>query len=94
MAERKENQWERNVIEKIASDSLSEQRKTRRWGIFFKLLTLFYLSIILIFVITSGRSQVPSSGEFSALIKINGVIGTGLDVSAEDVISSRKDAYS
>tara|TARA_B110001469_G_C9643219_1_gene324086 strand:- start:2147 stop:3103 length:957 start_codon:yes stop_codon:yes gene_type:complete len=94
MAERKENQWERNVIEKIASDSLSEQRKTRRWGIFFKLLTLFYLSIILIFVITSGRSQVPSSGEFSALIKINGVIGTGLDVSAEDVISSLKDAYS
>ena len=94
MAERKENQWERNVIEKNASDSLSEQRKTRRWGIFFKLLTLFYLSIILIFVITSGRSQVPSSGEFSALIKINGVIGTGLDVSAEDVISSLKDAYS
>ena len=94
MAERKENQWERNVIEKIASDSLSEQRKTRRWGIFFKLLTLFYLSIILIFVITSGRSQIPSSGEFSALIKINGVIGTGLDVSAEDVISSLKDAYS
>ncbi len=94
MAERKENQWERNVIEKIASDSLSEQRKTRRWGIFFKLLTLFYLSIILIFVITSGRSQVPASGDFSALIKINGVIGTGLDVSAEDVISSLKDAYS
>jgi protease-4 len=94
MAERKENQWERNVIEKIASDSLSEQRKTRRWGIFFKLLTLIYLSIILIFVITSGRSQVPASGDFSALIKINGVIGTGLDVSAEDVISSLKDAYS
>ena len=84
----------KSVIEKIASDSLLEQRKTRRWGIFFKLLTLFYLSIILIFVITSGRSQVPSSGEFSALIKINGVIGTGLDVSAEDVISSLKDAYS
>ena len=94
MAEKKENNWEKSVIEKIASDSLLEQRKTRRWGIFFKFLTLFYLGIILFSVIISGRNQVPSSGDFSALIKINGVIGNGSDVSAEDVISSLKDAYS
>ena len=47
MAEKKDNQWEKNVIEKIATDSLLEQKKTRRWGIFFKLFTLSYLGIIL-----------------------------------------------
>ncbi len=94
MAEKKDNQWEKNVIEKIATDSLLEQKKTRRWGIFFKLFTLSYLGIILFFVLTSGRSTLPASGDFSALIKIDGVIGSGSDVSAEDVISSLKDAYS
>jgi len=94
MAEKKDNQWEKNVIEKIATDSLLEQKKTRRWGIFFKLFTLFYLGIILFFVVTSGRGTVPASGDFSALIKIDGVIGSGSDVSAEDVINSLKDAYS
>ena len=30
--------WERQVIEKLALEALKEQRKARRWSIFFKLL--------------------------------------------------------
>jgi protease IV len=32
--------WERKVIEKLATSALSEQRRARRWGIFFKLLAI------------------------------------------------------
>ena len=32
--------WERSVLEKIALEGLTEQRRRRRWGIFFKLPSL------------------------------------------------------
>ncbi len=38
MDDKNEN-WERELLEKLASSSISEQRRARRWGIFFKLLT-------------------------------------------------------
>jgi protease IV len=38
----KEN-WERQIIEKLARSALDEQRKSRNWGIFFKTLTSIYL---------------------------------------------------
>ena len=34
MAEKKDNQWEKNVIEKIATDSLLEQKKNKAMGDF------------------------------------------------------------
>ena len=34
-----EGQWERELVAKLASAALGEQRRARRWGIFFKLLT-------------------------------------------------------
>ena len=39
--------WERQVIEKLARSALDEQRKSRNWGIFFKTLTFIYLFALL-----------------------------------------------
>ena len=39
--------WERDLLEKLAFASLNEQRKARRWGIFFKLFFAVYLVAIL-----------------------------------------------
>ena len=36
--DRKEG-WEQRTLEKLAFSSVTEQRRTRRWGIFFKSLT-------------------------------------------------------
>lgn len=30
--------WERKILEKVAMSAVQEQRRTRHWGIFFKLL--------------------------------------------------------
>ena len=35
--------WEREALEKIALSALGEQRIARRWGIFFKSITFFYM---------------------------------------------------
>ena len=46
-----DGQWERGLIEKLATEALKEQRRARRWGIFFKLLTFAYLTFILVIAI-------------------------------------------
>ena len=34
--------WERRIIEKLALEALAEQKRRRRWGIFFKILGFAY----------------------------------------------------
>ncbi len=52
-----EEHWEHGVIERLASEGLREMRRARRWGIFFKLLTLVLLfSILLVVVGTLSES--------------------------------------
>ncbi|MDM7322238.1 MAG: S49 family peptidase, partial [Gammaproteobacteria bacterium] len=39
--------WQRDLIVRLAESSLTEQRRARRWGIFFKLLGFGYLFLLL-----------------------------------------------
>ena len=52
--------WERSLITKLAQDALVEQRRRRRWGIFFKLLTFAYITLLLLVMVINnvriGRS--------------------------------------
>ncbi|HRB21103.1 MAG TPA: S49 family peptidase, partial [Nitrosomonas sp.] len=43
----KQENWERSLLENLALASLREQRRTRSWGIFFKILAALYLFILL-----------------------------------------------
>ena len=36
-------QWEQDLIKRFAFEALQEQRRARRWSIFFKLLLMTYL---------------------------------------------------
>ena len=85
--------WQRNVIEKLATAALSEQKTARRWGTFFKSLTFGYLLILLLILLGVFGSDKKSFEAHTALIEINGVIQAGGDVTADAVISSLKDAY-
>ena len=94
MAENKKENWEQKVIEKIASNSLVEQRRARRWGIFFKLITLLYVGIIIYGFTAISESPIASNEKITALVKLDGVIGSNLDINAQDVINGLKQAYS
>ena len=52
MAEQQGKNWEKQTIEKIAMESFIQQKSSRRWGIFFKLVGLIYLGWVLFFVLT------------------------------------------
>ena len=67
--------WERKVLEKLALEALAEQRRGRRWGIFFKLLGFGYLALVLVLALDLGSGDNVAEGEkFTALVNLNGVI--------------------
>jgi len=76
--------WERTVIERLATDALKEQRRARRWGIFFKLLAFAYLTAILVMAL-GWRDRGETAGKHTALVELNGVIAAGNEASAERV---------
>ena len=91
----KEPQWERSVLEKIALEWLAEQRRRRRWGIFFKLLAFVYVGVMLAYFIDWGDSaeKIGDGKKHSALVQLNGVIQAKGDASAERIISGLQYAF-
>lgn len=86
--------WHRQLVEKLATDALIERRRTRRWGIFFKLLTFAYLIGILFLVLPSDWSESAMGGEeHTALVELEGLIAPGEKASADNVVTGLRDAF-
>ena len=87
--------WERSVLEKIALEGLTEQRRRRRWGIFFKLVFLLYLGIALAYLVDWGEAEgkLGDGKSHTALVQLNGVIQAKGDASAERIISGLQSAF-
>ncbi|KZZ62360.1 peptidase S49 [Oleiphilus sp. HI0125] len=89
------NSKEWKLIEKTVATLGVEQRRTRRWGIFFKLLTFAYL-FILLGVMANGLSpngmQVDSEN-YTALIDVRGVIADQEDASADVIVTGLRSAF-
>ena len=84
------------LVESLAKGALQEQRRSRRWGIFFKLLTFCWLffSMAIIYNATeiTGGSPDDSAVEHTALVDIDGQIG-GNDVNADIVVTGLRAAF-
>ena len=89
------NNWERSVLEKLAMSAIQEQRRTRRWGIFFKLLTFAYLFLLFAMVmdIAGDKGDGLAGGKHTALIEVRGVISADSMANADNLIGSLQDAF-
>jgi protease IV len=88
-------QWERELISNLATAALKEQRRARRWGIFFKVLTFAYLTFILVLAVDwKSRGETGAGGKkHTAMVEVSGVIAPGTDASAERVTSALQAAF-
>lgn len=82
------------LLEKAVLASVSEQRRSRRWGIFFKTLTFAYLIAMLFFFNPFGDStKATSSGTHTALIEVRGMIADQETASADNIVSALRAAF-
>lgn len=88
-----EASWERGLIEKLAGAALKEQRRARRWGIFFKLLGFAYLTILILLVLDWRGPESLGAGKHTALVDIVGVIDARGDASADRVTEALQNAF-
>ncbi len=90
-----DNNWEKDILEKIATEGLKEQRRARRWGIFFKLLTFAYLTLFLLMLFPSEPRHpgIKPGEKHTALVNLKGIIAPGTDASADRVITGLRQAF-
>jgi protease-4 len=88
-----DGQWERGVIEKLATAALKEQRRARLWGIFWKLLTFAYLTVVIVMAMDWKGAADVAGGKHTALVEVQGVIGPGTESSAERVMLALQSAF-
>jgi protease-4 len=85
--------WERDLLERLAFAALTEQRRARRWGIFFKLFFAAYLVLILVLAQSDNWSGKALTTNHTALVDVEGVISADSLANADNVISGLRAAF-
>jgi len=89
------NVWQQDVVNKLAFAALNEQRRGRRWNIFFRSAFLAYLFLIFfaIYLPDDSRSGGLSGDKHTAIIEVKGVISADSDASADAIITGLRAAF-
>jgi protease-4 len=93
--------WERDIVNRLAFASLNEQRRRRRWRIFFTFLLFIYLFLIYATFVESdlrnfitGEDEITlTSSQHTALVEIEGVIAADAEANADTIVSSLRRAF-
>lgn len=97
MIDNKENndgKFEQSLVNELAREVLHEQRRNRRWGIFFKLLLALYLfSFLLIYIVQNTDTGSFSDEKHTALIEVHGVIAADTEARADYIVTGLRNAF-
>lgn len=91
----KNSEQEALWVKGIITETFSEQKKARRWGVLFKSLTFIYLFIVLILFIgsVSENGGGKKSAAHTAMVTVNGVIAADQDANANFIVTGLRDAF-
>ncbi|UVJ42703.1 signal peptide peptidase SppA [Pseudomonas sp. LS1212] len=83
------------LLEKTLLAGVQEQRRSRRWGIFFKLLTFVYLfGLLMLFTPLMDMDKAAVRGSsHTALIEVRGVIADKEPASADNIVTALRAAF-
>ncbi|MGB0958256.1 MAG: S49 family peptidase [Litorivicinus sp.] len=76
-------------LRRVMDVAFVEQRRARRWGIFFKLVTLAYVTFLIVAVARNASLDEWSQGDEAHLasVSVSGVIAADSDANAETILS-------
>lgn len=88
----KGREWE--LLENVMMASVLEQRRARRWSIFFKLLTFLYLAWVVWAIFGSnGVEKGAMAGKHTAMVTVSGEIADGAEANADAIIEGLQSAF-
>jgi protease-4 len=87
--------WERDLLEKVALAAVTEQTRARRWSTFFKSLLFVYLFAIFgvaVYPKLGNEHHISKGDDHTAIIDLMGQIGEDKDANADSIIEGLRDA--
>jgi protease-4 len=86
------------IVQRLAFAAINEQRRSRRWRIFFIILTFLYLTPVVLLIVDLNDFKMLSTDEkksdkHTALVKMKGIIADGENAGSESIISGLQDAF-
>jgi protease-4 len=86
--------WERSLIQQLAADTLTERRRARRWGIFFKFVALgLAVATLLVVLSVFAATQRICLDRCTGLVDVRGELAADGPASAERVITGLQGAF-
>ncbi|CAN5785787.1 MAG: putative signal peptide peptidase SppA [Chromatiales bacterium USCg_Taylor] len=86
--------WEHALIRELALGAITEQRRARRWSILFRSVAVIYVLVLSAFYLSSQWEEGSLSSEtHTALVDVDGVIGSDPQASADSVITGLRAAF-
>jgi len=85
-----------SIVQRLAFAAINEQRRSRRWRIFFLFLFFAYITILGIVLMDSSGSasrQLSDEGKHTALVQMPGIIAIDEKSGAETVIAGLESAF-
>ncbi|MFT5397228.1 MAG: protease-4 [Gammaproteobacteria bacterium] len=87
----------KEIVHKLAFAALKEQTRARRWRIFFLMFFVVYLTVITsIFLIGDDSGGIVGNADGSkhtALVRLSGVIASGEEAGADNIVRGLKAAF-
>ena len=81
------------LLERTLQANVLEQRRARRWGIFFRLVAFGYLLGVLAVFAPEFHLEGSPSGKHTALIEVRGVIADQEEASADNIVAALRHAF-
>ncbi len=89
-----QTEFNQGLVNKIAEQAIIEQRRARRWSVFFKLFMVAYVSVFTIMYLADGLHVTSmGGGKHTALVDISGVISADSQANADYIVSGLRAAY-
>jgi protease IV len=84
-----------HILEKLAFDTLAEQKRARRWRIFLSLAWLTFFLLVFLFIVgaSAPKRESMSVEKHTALVELKGVIASDSKASADKIISALQAAF-
>lgn len=85
--------WEKDTLNRLAFAAINEQRRARRWSVFFKSLFFIYLFVIFFYIPSDWSKGSIKPGKHTALVELEGVIAANTQASADNLVGALRAAF-